>query len=164
MNMLDKIDLLMREKSIKNKMQLAQRAGIPYSTLTSMFSKGYEKVKLPTVQALCDVLGCSLDYLCNDSVLDPNYGKTDYTASLARLSPQESALLADYQSLCEKGRSYIRQTMLLAKQAFAADDAVALRIASRSGQTLETTLSKEKADAALLERQRLLEEDNQSDL
>lgn len=68
MNLLDKIKLLMKEKNIKNIRQLSEMSDVPYSTIDSLFKKGYEGVRLSTMTKLCSVLGCTLDFLMTDGI------------------------------------------------------------------------------------------------
>lgn len=49
MKLTEKLDLLMAEKGI-NKAELAREADIPYTTITSLYDKGYENVKLSTLK------------------------------------------------------------------------------------------------------------------
>ena len=68
MNLLDKIKFLMKDKNIKNIRQLSEMSDIPYSTIDSLFKKGYEGVRLTTMTKLCNFFGCSLDYLMSDDI------------------------------------------------------------------------------------------------
>lgn len=63
MDFLQRIDQLAKAKGIKNRAQLAEKSGIPYTTLDNLYRLGYENVKLTTLRKLADCLGCSLDYL-----------------------------------------------------------------------------------------------------
>lgn len=67
MGLTDKLDILMRERNI-NKAELARESGIPYTTIDGFYKKGTENAKLSTLKKLCAYLGCSLDYLADDSV------------------------------------------------------------------------------------------------
>lgn len=118
MNMLDKIDFLMSRDKIKSKMQLAQIANIPYSTLSSLYSKDYKKAKLPTIQAICDVFGVSLDYLVRDEITDPNYGKSLSSPVSSEYSPDEQKLIDDYRTLNDQGKEHIRVCMASAQALF----------------------------------------------
>ncbi len=62
MSLLTKLDKLMREKRI-NKAQLSRDTGIPYTTISSLYHKGYENIRLSTLQKLADYFECSLDYI-----------------------------------------------------------------------------------------------------
>lgn len=67
MNFLDKLNKLMEEKGI-NRRQLSIESKIPYTTILSLYDKGYENTKLSTLKALAEYFNCTLDYLADDSV------------------------------------------------------------------------------------------------
>lgn len=67
MGLTDKLDLLMKEKSI-NKAELARESGVPYTTIDGFYKKGSENAKLSTLKKLCKYLGCTLDYLADDNI------------------------------------------------------------------------------------------------
>lgn len=69
MKLTEKLDLLMKEKGI-TRADLSREAGIPYSTISSLYDKGYENVKLSTLKKLADYFECSLDYIADDSVTE----------------------------------------------------------------------------------------------
>ena len=66
MSFTDKLDELMAEKGI-NKSVLSKEAGIPYTTIAGFYTKGTDNVKLSTLKKLSSYLGCSIDYLADDS-------------------------------------------------------------------------------------------------
>lgn len=69
MNLLDKVDELMKENGIKNKKDLAEKSGIPYTTIMSLYNRSFENVTLSTLKKLTDFFDCSLDYLADDDKL-----------------------------------------------------------------------------------------------
>lgn len=70
MGLTDKLDLLMKEKNI-NKAELARESGIPYTTIDGFYKKGSENAKLSTLKKLCAYFNCSLDYLADDCIDEP---------------------------------------------------------------------------------------------
>ena len=70
MGFTDKLDLLMKEKKI-NKAELARESGVPYTTIDVFYKKGSDNVKLSTLKKLCTYFNCSLDYLADDTINDP---------------------------------------------------------------------------------------------
>lgn len=90
MNFLTKLDALMAESGL-NRRSLAAGAGIPYTTIASFWGKGYENVKLSTVQRLCDFLHVSMDYLLRDEITDRNYGLVNASTE----PPEDERLLLD---------------------------------------------------------------------
>lgn len=51
MKLTEKLDMLMKERGI-TKADLARESGIPYTTITSLYDKGYENVKLSTLKKI----------------------------------------------------------------------------------------------------------------
>lgn len=117
MNILDKIEFLMQRQGIKNRAELSELSGIPYSTITNFYAKGYDKMKLSTLKALASCLGVTIDYLGRDEITDPNYGFS-IPAPSSDLTPDEKKLLEDYRSLNDQGREHIRTCMASAQALF----------------------------------------------
>lgn len=106
----------MTRKGIKNRRQLSEYSGIPYSTITGFYAKGYDKMKMSTLKTLADCLNVSVDYLVRDEITDPHYGLSSPAAPVPDLTADETQLIDDYRSLNEQGQEYIRQTIYMAKQ------------------------------------------------
>jgi len=67
MKFTDKLDKLMYEKGI-SRGELAKLSGVPYTTIVGFYDKGYDNVKLSTLQKLISYFKCSLDYLSDDEI------------------------------------------------------------------------------------------------
>lgn len=67
MNFLMKLENEMKKKKIQNLHELSVQSGIPYSTLRGFYTKGCDKIKLPTLIKLKRFFNCTLDYLVDDS-------------------------------------------------------------------------------------------------
>ena len=80
--------------------------GIPYSTITGFYAKGYDKMKLSTLKTLARFFGVSTDYLGRDEITDPNYGLT--VPEAPALAPDEYQLLDDYRTFNDEGKEKIR--------------------------------------------------------
>lgn len=106
MNILEKIDFLMKRNGIKNRAELSELSGIPYSTITGFYAKGYDRMKLSTLKTLADCLGVTIDYLGRDEITDPNYGLTAPEAPA--LAPDERQLVEDYRTFNDEGKEKIR--------------------------------------------------------
>lgn len=106
MNILEKIEYLMKRNGIKNRSELSELSGIPYSTITGFYAKGYDKMKLSTLKTLADCLGVTIDYLGRDEITDPNYGI--FPLSSSDLSEDETQLVEDYRSLNDEGKEKAR--------------------------------------------------------
>lgn len=91
MDFLEKIKRRMEERDY-NARSLSIAAGIPYTTIKSMFSRGAGSAGLSTVQKIADCLDLSIDYLASDEITDPEYGK---------VSPKDGNLLFLFHTLTE---------------------------------------------------------------
>ena len=100
----EKLELLMKEKHL-NKRILAHESGIPYTTITSLFSKGYENAKLSTLKGLANFFGVTLDSLCRDELDELVYKPIEEQAN--HVSPQEKMLLSDFHALNEQGQEKV---------------------------------------------------------
>lgn len=80
MKLTEKLDVLMKEKGI-SKADLARESGIPYTTIASLYDKGYENVKLSTLKKLADYFNCSLDYIADDNIDEKDAQKTTTIAA-----------------------------------------------------------------------------------
>lgn len=69
MNFIEKLDLLMKEKSI-TRMGLSKESGVPYTTIVNFYEKGSENIKLSTLRRLSDYFGVSLDFLVDDEEIN----------------------------------------------------------------------------------------------
>ena len=81
MNLLDKIDFLMHENRL-NKHTLADKSGIPYTTIMGWFRRGCDSMSLSTFRRLCDFFHVTMDSMARDYMdieyYDPN-SKDFYT-------------------------------------------------------------------------------------
>jgi len=92
MKMTEKIDKLMAEKDINNHYELSRISGVPYTTIKGLYEKGYSNAKLPTLLSLARTLGCTLDYLADDSV-EINTKKSTAIESGSRQSDSKEKVL-----------------------------------------------------------------------
>lgn len=99
MKLTEKLELLMKEKGI-NRAELSREADIPYTTLSSLYDKGYENVKLSTLKKLADYFECSLDYIADDDVTEKGHNEpTTIAAHLpdgVELTEEEQDDLEEY--------------------------------------------------------------------
>ena len=72
MNMLEKIQLMMKERNL-NMADISKGARIPYNTVVGLFKKGYQRMKLPTLIKLSNYFKVSIDYLANDKITDMDH-------------------------------------------------------------------------------------------
>lgn len=107
----EKIDLLCKKKGISNRMQLSRLAGIPYTTLDSLYRIGCENIKLSTLKKLSSCLDVPVSYLVNDEKdsfamhigdIIMNYRKT-HGLSQREFASKCGGLTNGYISMLENG-------------------------------------------------------------
>ena len=76
MDLIKKINLLMKKNNIKNIAQLSQKTNIPYTTLKSIFDGDVNDIRLSTSKKICNFFNITLDELLDDNV-DFNYHRFD---------------------------------------------------------------------------------------
>lgn len=119
MNLLEKLDMLMREKGL-NKRTLSQSSGVPYTTIVGLYTKGYEGARMSTIKSIAHFFGVSTDYLILDDVTNTAYGlpTSSPDTSCPALSPDEQKLIDDYRTLNDQGKEHIRVCMASAQALF----------------------------------------------
>jgi DNA-binding Xre family transcriptional regulator len=103
MKITEKLDQLMDKKGIKNKYQLAQLSGVPYTTIAGFYKKGGADVRRSTLIKLARFFDCSLDYLANNDITDINYGKSDGFA----VDYNEMQYITKYRALDSHGKELV---------------------------------------------------------
>ena len=94
---LDRIKYLKNEQKLTNE-QLAEKSGIPLGTLSKILAGMSDSPKLSNIVALCDALGCTLEYIVSGTPENTN----NYT-----LEPEEIRLIEDYRRMDHWGRSLV---------------------------------------------------------
>ena len=67
MKLTEKLDALLKENNM-NKAQLSAQCGIPYTTIVSLYEKGYDNAKRSTLLRIARFFEVSLDFLADDDV------------------------------------------------------------------------------------------------
>lgn len=68
LNLIQKLNILMKKNDIRNISQLSKETSIPYTTLKSIFDGDVNDVRLSTSQKLCNYFSISLDELLDNDV------------------------------------------------------------------------------------------------
>lgn len=110
MNFLERLDMLKAARG-DNNATLSKKSGIPYSTIDGFYKKGYENMKLSTLEALCEYFDVTLDYLAkgtNKKLADIGEFTCNEEQLLELSNPVERELLTLYRELNTIGQ----QTLL----------------------------------------------------
>ena len=94
MDYIDRIKKIKSERKITNDM-LSDMTGIPLGTLSKILAGFSESPKLANIVAICNALGCSLDYIISGTPENNN----NFT-----LEAGEIRLVENYRRLDEHGR------------------------------------------------------------
>lgn len=111
MTFLEKLDWLMNRDGL-NKHTLAQKCGIPYTTIVGLYERGADNARLSTVNRLCAFFGVSLDYLVFDIYDKPeDFTPNGKTAEMSCESADEVELIALYRTLSVTARATVLTTV-----------------------------------------------------
>lgn len=113
MGMIEKIELLMRERNI-DKPSLARSTDIPYTTIDGLWKKGTENMKRSTLLKLARYFDCTIDYLADDDIEIDNKvfkSKALFLRVAGSLSTGERKLIDKYRALDERGRETVNMTI-----------------------------------------------------
>lgn len=91
MSFIERLEYLMDKKGVKSKAELSKLSGIPYTTIDGFYKKGSDNIKLSTLKKLAGFLGCSLDFLADES---DDAKPAELPA--AGLTPEEQAEVMSY--------------------------------------------------------------------
>ena len=104
MDYIERIKQIKSERKITNDM-LAEATGIPLGTLSKILAGVSDSPKLSNIVAICEALGCNLDYIVNGIPENTN----NYT-----LNRGEIKLIEDYRRLDNYGQELV--TLVLDKE------------------------------------------------
>lgn len=100
MNFIEKLDMLMETHNL-NRSELSRYSGIPYSTISGLYDKGYDNIKLSTLKKLTEFFDVSIDYMVFDDISN----KDDLHSDRVDLNELESYLIQKYRLLDEHGKN-----------------------------------------------------------
>lgn len=109
----EKLDYLLETRGM-SKRSLATESGIPYTTIISLYTKGYGNAKLSTLKGISNFFNVTLDSLCRDELDELIYK----TVSPDVMKSDEQKLLEDYRALNQQGKEHIRVCMCSALAVF----------------------------------------------
>lgn len=118
------INKLKKEKGLTNA-QISKLSGVTLSTLDKITSGVNTNPKLDTLQAICKVLGCSL----NDFV-----DSADSTQKTPSISDEAMRIAMDYDAMDEHGRSVVSVVMELESKRVKQEGMRGMRLVARGGE------------------------------
>ncbi len=137
---IDRIKSIKSEKKITNDM-LSDMTGIPLGTLSKILAGISDSPKLANIVAICDALGCSLDYVLTGIPENTN----NYT-----LEESEMTLIENYRKLDKHGRELVGIVINKEAERIAESglDVISRRRNSQIGKSGATILRRESIKAA----------------
>lgn len=115
MEFLSKFERLLKVNNLPRH-AFAKMAGIPPSTINSLFDKGYNGIRLETVKKIAEFFGVSIDYLSDDNQDAPTYPDGALYGIIYRILFEQDITVADAARMCGVNEFIVR-TILLQKQA-----------------------------------------------
>lgn len=107
MNFLKKLDWLMEQQRL-NKHTLAQKCGVPYTTIVGLYERGPENARMSTLFKLADFFKVSIDYLVLDQYERPeDFVPNSLQADISHLSDDENYLLNLYRSMNQESKQNV---------------------------------------------------------
>lgn len=107
MEFLEKLDHLMEQKGL-NKHTLAQRCGVPYTTIVGLYERGKENARLSTLNRLCEYFDVPLDYLALDKYEKPeDFVPQPNVPAITCTAQDEIDLVNGFRSLNAAGRKSV---------------------------------------------------------
>lgn len=95
-----------------NRHTLAQKSGVPYTTIVGLYERGPENARLSTVNKLCAFFGVPLDYLALDQYERPgDFTPNGKTASTVCETSEETELISLYRGLSAEARNAVLLTV-----------------------------------------------------
>lgn len=104
MNFLDKLNFLMRRDG-DTTASLSRKSGIPYTTIDNFAKRGYEGVRMQTIQKIADHYHVTIDYLVRDEITEPQYDVTG--------DPELQRLIDQYKQLDSYSRFVVCELIRL---------------------------------------------------
>lgn len=110
MSFQEKIDKLLQEKNVKNLRRLANDVNIPYTTLWDYYSNPtrLEKANLTNIKKIANHLGCTIDYLVFDNILEPNEVMLD-NFDIKKEVLEEKVIPDEVELLFDKNKNILTQ-------------------------------------------------------
>lgn len=109
-NVVLKINKIMEDKGM-SKLELSRKTGIPNTTLTTLLKGRTDKFDIIKLQKICEILGCTLDYLMNDDI--DQDAKTYYINDEVVQYAQEIANNRDLKMLFDAAKDIKKEDMQL---------------------------------------------------
>lgn len=111
MDFLSKLDWLMKRDGL-NKHTLAQKCGVPYTTIVGLYERGPENARLSTVNKLCVFFDVPLDYLALDEYEKPeDFTPNGISASTVCGTAEETELISLFRLLNSETREIVLATV-----------------------------------------------------
>jgi len=111
MDFLSKLEWLMKRDGL-NRSTLAQKSGVPYTTIVGLFERGAENARLSTLNRLCACFNVSLDYLALEQYEKPeDFMPNGNTATVVCENGEEVEIVSLFRLLNKEGQRLVLSTI-----------------------------------------------------
>lgn len=158
MDFLEKLDMLIDLFDL-NKNALSKLCGVPVTTISSFYSKGYSNIKPRTVQKIAGFFGVTVDYMLDETKDKPEYRPGELYGILLTVMAERKLHISDVAKACQLSELAIR-TIIYDKQANASKDTL-VQLSKGLGVPLETLMGHESLASSyqIIEAQHKFEQD-----
>lgn len=102
MKFLEKLDILLKINK-KNRRELSDESGIPYTTISNWYQRGYENMTISVFRKLCDHFNVTMDSMAYDNQ------EIVYRSSTPAASPEDNSCVPDLARLNTAGREKVKE-------------------------------------------------------
>lgn len=106
MTFLEKLDVLISTENL-NRRTFSNKSGIPYTTISNWYQRGYDKLTLAAFRNVCDYFNVTMDSMAYDD-REIEY-KTDLSSD--PLPKDQLQLIHDFRLLDERGQASVMDTV-----------------------------------------------------
>lgn len=107
MTFLEKLDVLISAENL-NRRTFSNKSGIPYTTISNWYQRGYDKLTLAAFRSVCDYFNVTMDSMAYDE-REIEY-KSDKLLA-ASLDREQIQLINDFKLLDERGQASVMDTV-----------------------------------------------------
>lgn len=106
MTFLEKLDFMISNEKL-NRRTFSQKSGIPYTTISNWYQRGYDNLTLAAFRKICDYFNVTMDSMAYDD------REIEYKSDIspAALSREEQDLIWNFGRLDPRGQNAVLDTL-----------------------------------------------------